>query len=172
MKLIDHASNDLIFSDESNNIIDCLSNAVKNNIDVNCVDLSFQKFLSCSFTLNTTGSLFKNCIFYDFKSWNSDISASVFDWSVITKSEFRFSDLSYVVFKKTILQNCDFSKSNLESSCFFDAVVFNCDFSDCFFGEGADVVCSTFMECDFKDCDLTKIDIKDSVFLNCKGIKI
>jgi len=171
MKLIDHVSDELIFSDNSTNIIDCLNNALNNNVNLNCTYFSCNRFLSSSFALKTTGSLFESCIFYDFKSWNGDISASVFDTSIISNSEFRFSDLSYVVFKKTTLRSCDISNSTLSASCFFDVVVYNSDFSGCYFGDGADIVNSVFIDCDFTDCDFTKINIKDSVFLNCKGIK-
>ena len=170
MKLVDHASKSLIFSDDSISVIDCLNNAISKNVDIDCADFSGHNFLHCSFTLKTTGSLFKDSIFYDFKSWNGDVSASIFNGAVITKSEFRFSDLSYVIFEKSTLQNCDFSRSNLNSSCFFDVTVLNTDFAGCSFCDGADIVRSVFIDCDFTDCDFTKIEIKDSVFIDCKGL--
>lgn len=107
----------------------------------------------------------------------TSIHYSYFDFSTFNKCKFEFSSNKDMFFFKNSFNNTKFTGCSFKNGWFFegemvDAVFYECDFDGLVFNANSSEKNNyrriVFIGCNFRECDLTRIDLSSCIFVgNC-----
>jgi hypothetical protein len=104
----------------------------------------------------------------------TSIHYSYFDFSTFDKCRFEFSSNKDMFFFKNSLNNTKFTGCSFKNGWFFegemvDSIFYDCDFEDVIFNansiEKSNYRKIVFINCKFKKCDLSKVDLSSCIFV-------